>query len=234
MNPLFVRAPPLGTQPVYGVPSYGSTRKRAPHHPLVRVGVGPTERVAPIFPRAAFPEAVDLSKTDGREALGERIIVAGTVTDEAGRPASGAMLEIWQANAAGRYHHEGDTHDAPLDPHFRGIGRVFADAEGRYRFTTIKPGAYPWKNHLNAWRPNHIHFSIFGIGIASRLVTQMYFSGDPLLSLDPIYNAIPNEGARARLVAPFDLELTEPSRALGYRFDIVLFGLHATPFEPRS
>ena len=139
------------------------------------------------------------------------------------------MVEIWQANAAGRYHHRGDQHDAPLDPHFRGAGRVFTDAQGRYRFVTIQPGAYPWPNHANAWRPNHIHFSYFGPAFATRLVTQMYFPGDPLLALDPIFNGVPDERARNRLIAAFDLEITEPDRALGYRFDVVLRGRAATP-----
>jgi protocatechuate 3,4-dioxygenase beta subunit len=140
-------------------------------------------------------------------------------------------VEIWQANAAGRYRHEVDAHDAPLDPNFSGAGRCLTDEEGRYRFTTIKPGAYPWLNHPNAWRPNHVHFSLFGRAFSERLVTQMYFPGDPLLAFDPIYRSIRDERARERLISRFDLELTEPEWALGYRFDIVLGGLDATPLE---
>jgi protocatechuate 3,4-dioxygenase, beta subunit len=224
---------PPGSQPPYAVPSYGSTALRAPHQPLV--AIEPTiERLGPAFSPAQFPAQIDLSREAGGEALGERIIVAGRVTDEADRPIANTMIELWQANAAGRYHHERDTHDAPLDPHFRGAGRVFTDGDGRYRFVTIKPGAYPWRNHTNAWRPNHIHFSLFGASWGARLVTQMYFPGDPLLAIDPIYQAIPDPAARARLVAAFDLALTQPEWALGYRFDLVLRGLHATPMEPAS
>jgi protocatechuate 3,4-dioxygenase beta subunit len=151
--------------------------------------------------------------------------------DEDGRGVPNAMVEIWQANAAGRYRHSGDNHPAPLDPNFLGAGRALTDAEGNYRFLTIKPGAYPWRNHHNAWRPAHIHFSLFGPGLASRLVTQMYFPNDPLILLDPIVNSIPDAGARERLVASFDLALTEPEWALGYRFEIVLRGRRATPFD---
>jgi protocatechuate 3,4-dioxygenase beta subunit len=219
-----------GSQPPYAVASYGSTALRAPHQPLV--AVAPTiEQLGPVFAPAAFPPAVDLARGPGGEALGERIIVAGRVSDDGDRPVAGAMIELWQANAAGRYHHERDSHDAPLDPNFRGAGRAFTDGDGRYRFVTIKPGAYPWRNHANAWRPNHIHFSLFGASWGARLVTQMYFPGDPLLAIDPIYQAIPDPAARGRLVAAFDLALTQPEWALGYRFDIVLRGLHATPLE---
>jgi protocatechuate 3,4-dioxygenase beta subunit len=168
---------------------------------------------------------------DGRQALGERIIVAGQVTDEDGRPVPDTMLEIWQANAAGRYHHPTDQHDAPLDPNFKGEGRVFTDAHGRYGFTTVKPGAYPWRNHPNAWRPNHIHFSLFGPAFATRLITQMYFPGDPLLELDPVFQAVADPAARARLIACFDLAITRPEKALGYRFDVVLRGRGATPVQ---
>jgi protocatechuate 3,4-dioxygenase, beta subunit len=226
-EPTYLPFPP-GSQPPYAVPSYGSTARRAPHQPLV--AVAPTiERAGPVFSPDQSP--ADLSRDAGGEAIGERIIVAGRVTDEADRPVAGAMIEIWQANAAGRYHHDRDTHDAPLDPHFRGAGRVFTDSDGHYRFVSIKPGAYPWRNHANAWRPNHIHFSLFGASWGARLVTQMYFPGDPLLAIDPIYQAVPDPDARARLVAAFDLALTQPEWALGYRFDLVLRGLHATPFE---
>jgi protocatechuate 3,4-dioxygenase beta subunit len=139
------------------------------------------------------------------------------------------MIEIWQCNATGRYDHPGDQHNAPLDPNFHGDGRVFTDADGRYKFLTVRPGAYPWPNHKNAWRPSHIHFSYFGPAFATRLVTQMYFPGDPLLALDPIFHAVPDEAARNRLVANFDLDITEPDWALGFRFDVVLRGRAATP-----
>lgn len=222
---------PPGSQPPYAVASYGSTSLRAPRQPLV--AIAPTiEHLGPRFSPAQWPAQDDLSHdAGGGEALGERIIVAGRVTDEAGRPVANTMIELWQANAAGRYHHERDLHDAPLDPHFHGAGRVFTDDDGRYRFITIKPGAYPWRNHDNAWRPNHIHFSLFGASWGARLVTQMYFPGDPLLAIDPIYQAIPDTAARERLVATFDLALTQSGWALGYRFDVVLRGLHATPME---
>jgi protocatechuate 3,4-dioxygenase beta subunit len=194
--------------------------------------VDPTiERAGPVFSPSQFSAAVDMSREADREALGQRIVVAGRVTDEADRPVANAMIELWQANASGRYHHDRDAHDAPLDPNFRGAGRVFTDDEGRYRFVSIKPGAYPWRNHTNAWRPSHIHFSLFGASWGARLVTQMYFPEDPLLAIDPIYQSILDPTARARLVSAFDLELTQPEWALGYRFDIVLRGLHATPME---
>jgi protocatechuate 3,4-dioxygenase, beta subunit len=221
---------PPGTQPPYLVPSYTSTLRRAPLQPPVAIAPA-IERGGPVFPPAQFPAAADLSRVDGRDAMGQRIIVAGRVTDDADRPVAGAMIELWQANAAGRYHHERDAHDAPLDPNFRGAGRVFTDGDGRYRFVSIKPGAYPWRNHPNAWRPNHIHFSLFGPTWGARLVTQMYFPGDPLLAIDPVFQSVPDPEARARLVSAFDLSLTQPEWALGFRFDIVLRGLRATPME---
>jgi protocatechuate 3,4-dioxygenase beta subunit len=156
--------------------------------------------------------------------------VTGRVLDEDGRPIPSTLIEIWQANAAGRYVHKIDQHDAPLDPNFLGAGRCVTDDEGRYRFYTIKPGAYPWGNHTNAWRPNHIHFSLFGPSFVTRLVTQMYFPGDPLLVLDPIYNSAP-EGARERMISAFSIDVTEPGFALGYVFDITLRGRHQTPME---
>ena len=228
-EPRFLPLSPDG-QPPYAVDAYRSTVWRAPHQPLV--ALAPTiERAGPVFPPAQFPPEADMSRVGEHDAMGQRIIVAGRVTDEAGRPVTGAMIELWQANAAGRYHHERDAHDAPLDPHFRGAGRVFTDGDGNYRFVSIKPGAYPWRNHHNAWRPCHIHFSLFGPSWGSRLVTQMYFAGDPLLAIDPVFQAVPDPAARQRLVAGFDLELTQPEWALGFRFDIVLRGLHATPLE---
>ena len=231
-DPIPFRPYTTGTQPDYDTPEYGSTRKR---HPLQRLQKLPhtiTETTGPSFSPARFPASVDLTvNTTGKAAIGERIIVAGTITDEDGRPVPNTMVEIWQANATGRYDHPGDQHDAPLDPNFHGAGRIFTDAEGRYRFLTIRPGAYPWPNHRNAWRPNHIHFSYFGPAFATRLVTQMYFPGDPLLAFDPIFNAMPDQEARDRLIAVFDLGVTEADYALGYRFDVVLRGRAATPME---
>jgi len=223
--------PAAGSWPPMNSPGYGSTRKRHALHPPITIPHTLSETSAPRFSPSAYPAYADMSVHEGVAAMGERIIVGGRVLDEDGRPVRGAMLEIWQANAAGRYHHVRDQHDAPLDPHFAGSARVFSDDEGRWQITTIKPGAYPWGNHKNAWRPNHIHYSLFGTGFAQRIITQMYFPGDPLLDLDPIYLSIPDPGARARLVAGFDLGITQPGWALGYRFDLVLRGRDATPLE---
>lgn len=220
-----------GADPPYLAPAYRSTVSRAPHAAPVSIPQTITELAGPCFTPDRFPPTEDLSVLDGREALGERIIVTGRLLDEDARPVPNSLIEIWQANAAGRYAHSGDAHDAPLDPNFRGSGRVYTDAAGAYRFVTIKPGAYPWGNHHNAWRPNHIHFSLFGPGFATRLITQMYFPGDPLLPLDPIFNAVPAADARNRLIADFDIGVTESDHALGYRFDIVLRGRAATPME---
>jgi protocatechuate 3,4-dioxygenase beta subunit len=176
------------------------------------------------------PALIDLTRQHKGEPIGERIIVAGRVLDEDDRPIPNTVVELWQANAAGRYVHGKDQHPAPLDPNFTGAGHAITDAQGRYRFVTIKPGAYPWRNHPNAWRPNHLHFSLLGPAFATRLVTQMYFPGDPLIAIDPIANAVPY-GALERLIARFDLAITEPEWALGYVFDIVLRGRRATPME---
>jgi protocatechuate 3,4-dioxygenase, beta subunit len=176
----------------------------------------------------------DLTRQHAGEPQGERIIVSGRVIDGTGRPVPLTLLELWQTNAAGRYRHQADQHSAPLDPNFSGAGRALTDHEGRYRFVTIRPGAYPWRNHPNAWRPAHIHFSLFGRNFTTRLVTQMYFPGDPLLPLDPIFNAIPDARARERLVSRFDLDTTEAEWALGYRFDIVLRGPEGTPMETQG
>jgi protocatechuate 3,4-dioxygenase beta subunit len=173
----------------------------------------------------------DLTRQHEGEPLGERIIVNGRVLDSNGRPIPGTLLEIWQANSAGRYVHVKDQHPAPLDLNFTGAGRTLTDENGAYRFTTIKPGAYPWLNHPNAWRPAHIHFSVFGRAFITRLVTQMYFPSDPLLAFDPVYQSVPDEKARQRMISKFDLETTQPQWALGYKFDIVLRGPEATPFE---
>ncbi|MDZ7841181.1 MAG: protocatechuate 3,4-dioxygenase subunit beta [Gammaproteobacteria bacterium] len=212
-------------------PDYKSTRLRGPTRPLLPLNPGTGELTGPAFdPSILAPLDHDLTRNAARngEPLGERIVLGGRVLDENLQPVSGTLVEIWQANAAGRYAHRVDQHDAPLDPNFFGAGRGVTDAEGRYCFRTIKPGAYPWGNHDNAWRPNHIHFSVLGPAVATRLVTQMYFPGDPLLDLDPIFLAVP-AGARERLIAGFSMELTEPGIALGYRFDIVLRGGRSTP-----
>jgi protocatechuate 3,4-dioxygenase beta subunit len=191
-----------------------------------------SELTGPAFGESAVTEQDgDLTQQHDGQPLGERIVVEGRVLGPDGRPLPGQLVEIWQANAAGRYRHAVDRHDAPLDPNFSGAGRCLTDADGRYRFTTVKPGAYPWGNHDNAWRPAHIHLSLFGRAFTERLVTQMYFPGDPLLPIDPIFNAIRDERARERLVSRFDLGLTEPSLALGFRFDIVLGPRDATPLE---
>jgi protocatechuate 3,4-dioxygenase beta subunit len=211
---------------------YRSTVLRAPSQALIPLAGALSEHQGPTFPAAPAGEA-DLTR-NGRvngEPLGERIIVTGRVLDEDARPVVNTLVELWQANASGRYIHKVDQHDAPLDPNFLGAGRCVTDAEGRYRFLTIKPGAYPWRNHPNAWRPQHIHFSLFGPAFATRLVTQMYFPGDPLHTLDPMFNSIPDPAGRERLIAAFSLDVTEPEVALGYEFDIVLRGRLATPME---
>jgi protocatechuate 3,4-dioxygenase beta subunit len=217
------------SQPAYDTPSYGSTHLRHPKLPLLRIPQTVTETTGPRFSPTQFSPMADLSVTGGKQAVGERIIVRGRVVDENDRPVPHTMIEIWQANAGGRYDHPGDQHDAPLDPNFHGGGRVFSDADGWYQFVTIKPGAYPWRNHYNAWRPNHIHYSLFGDGFAQRVITQMYFPGDPLLALDPVYLSVPDHAARERLIAAFDIGVTSPEWALGYRFDFVLRGRRATP-----
>lgn len=221
-----------GGHPPNDFPGYRSTALRHPKQPLVLIPETLSELTGPVYPYGCLePTDSDLTRQHAGEPLGERIIVEGCVRDEAGRPVPNTLVEIWQANAAGRYPHKADQHPAPLDPNFSGAGRVLTDAAGAYRFTTIKPGAYPWKNHPNAWRPAHIHFSLFGVHFLSRLVTQMYFPGDPLLELDPIFNAVRDPRGRERMIASFDVGLTEPEWALGYRFDIVLRGDRTTPME---
>jgi protocatechuate 3,4-dioxygenase beta subunit len=222
----------LEAHPPYLYPDYRSTVNRAPARPLIVIPHTLSELTGPVYGHESLGEQDrDLTRQHTGEPLGERIIVSGRVVDEDGRPVPDTLVEIWQANAAGRYVHVVDQHPAPLDPNFTGAGRAVTDAEGRYRFTTIKPGAYPWKNHANAWRPAHIHFSLFGPSFLSRLVTQMYFPGDPLLTLDPMWMSIPDERARLRMMSTFDIGTTEPEWALGYRFDIVLRGRDATPTE---
>ena len=226
------RRPYFNTQPPYLYPRYRSTLTRAPTQPLVFLPHTLSEVTGPVFGYADVqPTDNDLTRQHEGEPIGERIVVSGRVLDENSRPVAHALVEVWQANAAGRYRHAVDDHDAPLDPNFTGAGRVLTDGEGRYRFLTICPGAYPWRNHYNAWRPAHLHFSLFGLGLVQRLVTQMYFPGDPLLELDPIFHTVPDEQARKRLVSKFDLETTKPEWALGYRFDVVLRGREATPME---
>jgi protocatechuate 3,4-dioxygenase beta subunit len=173
----------------------------------------------------------DLTTQHAGEPLGQRVIVTGRVLDSDGRAVPDTLIEVWQANAAGRYHHPVDNHPAPLDPNFSGAGRCMTDSEGRYRFVTIKPGAYPWGNHHNAWRPAHIHFSLLGRAFTQRLVTQMYFPGDPLFTQDPVFNSVPDPAARQRMICRFDLSITQPEWALGYEWDIVLRGREATVFE---
>ena len=220
----------LGSNPPYLFPAYASTVLRSPARPLIPVSHTLTETTGPIFGADDVdPLDHDLTRKHPGQPLGERIIISGRVLDEDGAPVPGTLVEIWQANAAGRYAHPSDTHDAPPDPNFSGGGRCITDPEGTYRFVTIKPGAYPWGNHPNAWRPAHVHFSVFGPALATRLVTQMYFPGDPLMPFDPILESVPGAEARLRLVATFDLDLTEEGWALGYRFDIVLRGRQATP-----
>ncbi len=226
------RRPAPGSQPPYLHPAYESSRKRAPTQPLVLLPHTISEITGPQFgAESVAPGTADLTRQHEGEPLGERIIVCGHVLDEAGRPLRGTLLEVWQANAAGRYQHAKDQHHAPLDPNFTGCGRMLTDEEGRYRLVTIKPGAYPWRNHPNAWRPSHIHFSVFGHAFLTRLLTQMYFPGDPLLAADPIFNCVADASARDRLIAEFDWGTTEPDWALGYRFDIVLRGRDYTPME---
>ena len=221
-----------GTQPDFHYPPYVSSIARSPRMPLVLLPETLTEKTGPVFGHDLIRKNDnDLTKQHEGEALGERIFVHGRVVDEDGRPVRGALVEVWQANAAGRYRHKVDQHDAPLDPNFSGAGRFLTDHEGRYFFKTVKPGPYPWGNHYNAWRPSHIHFSFFGAGILSRLVTQMYFPGDPLQPLDPIFNSISDENARNRLVSHLDMARAQPDYALAYAFDIVLRGSHDTPFE---
>ena len=226
------RRPFPGTQPDYLFPRYASTVKRAPTKPLVMLPQTLTELTGPVFGSDEVkPGDADLTRQHAGDPIGERIVVSGRVLDENGRPVPHTLVEIWQANSAGRYPHRVDQHDAPSDPNFTGCGRALTDGRGHYRFVSIRPGEYPWRNHYNAWRPAHIHFSLFGPAFATRLVTQMYFPGDPLLPYDPMFNCVPDESARNRLISALDWETTIPGIALGYRFDIVLRGPEETPME---
>jgi protocatechuate 3,4-dioxygenase beta subunit len=221
-----------GVDPPYDYPDYVGTRLRHPKEPLVVLPHTLSELTGPAYGDSPIGELDhDLTRQHAGEPLGERIVVTGRVLGADGKPLRGQLVEIWQANAAGRYRHDVDQHAAPLDPNFSGAGRCLTGDDGTYRFVTVKPGAYPWLNHPNAWRPNHIHFSLFGRAFTERLVTQMYFPGDPLFPFDPIFNSIRDARVRERLVSRFELDLTTPEWALGYRFDIVVGGREATPLE---
>jgi len=223
--------------PPYLYEPYRSTVLRSPRKPLIPLSQTLSELTGPVYGHdAVAPGDDDLTANAGTggEAIGERIIVTGRVLEEDGRPVPNTLIEVWQANAAGRYPHKRDQHDAPQDPNFLGAGRCMTNEKGEYRFVSIRPGPYPWKNHYNAWRPAHIHFSLFGQAFVTRLVTQMFFPGDPLLPLDPIYNGIPDEKARQRLISKFAHDISEPEYALGYRFDMVLRGREETPFEVKK
>jgi protocatechuate 3,4-dioxygenase beta subunit len=215
-------------------PAYKSTALRSPKRTPVLLPRTLSEITGPALGHEAVSEQdndLSVNAVSNGAPLGERIIVTGRVMDENARPVPNALIEIWQCNAAGRYHHAGDQHHAPLDPNFGGAGRCVSEANGDYSFTTIKPGAYPWGNHENAWRPAHIHFSLFGPSFLTRMITQMYFPGDPLLALDPIFNTVKDPNARDLLVSQYDHNVTKPEWALGYRFDVVLRGRGATPME---
>lgn len=224
--------PSLTVDPPYDSPEYRSTSTRAPKQPLVLLPPGVFDAGGPVFGAGAVrPEDADLTRQHDGEPLGQRINVSGRLLDSDGRPVAGQLVEVWQCNSAGRYRHAVDQHPAPLDPNFTGAGRCLTGPDGSYRFVTIKPGAYPWRNHPNAWRPAHIHFSVFGRVFTERLITQMYFPGDPLQPYDPIYNSVRDERARERMISSFDWPTTEEEWALGYRFDIVVGGRLATPCE---
>ncbi|UOZ10872.1 protocatechuate 3,4-dioxygenase subunit beta [Amycolatopsis sp. WQ 127309] len=223
---------PEGTHPPLGFTGYRSTALRYPRQPLVLLPQMLTEVTGPLLgPGRLGEHDNDLTRRHAEEPQGQRIIVTGRLLDGDGRPVRDSLIEIWQANAGGRYRHTGDRWPSPLDPNFDGVGRALTDSDGRYTFTTIKPGAYPWKNHDNAWRPAHIHFSVFGSAFTQRLVTQMYFPDDPLFAQDPIFTSIPDEKARQRMVSRYDHEITQSEWALGYQFDIVLRGCEASVFE---
>lgn len=222
-----------GGHPPRDYPPYRSSTLRHPRQPLVVVAdPEAVELHGPVFGAGDVTDLdADLTRQHSGEPIGERITVSGRVTDRAGRPVRGQLVEIWQANAAGRYVHRREQHPAPLDPNFTGAGRTLTGGDGEYRFTTIKPGPYPWGNHANAWRPAHIHFSLFGTAFTQRLITQMYFPGDPLFAYDPIFQSVTDPAARQRLVADYVHELSVSEFSLGYRFDVVLDGPGATPVE---
>lgn len=217
-------------------PDYKTSVSRAPRQPLIALPSTPSEETGPMFTESAFGPRDDdliLNYAQDGEPVGERLIVHGRVCDQDGRGIPGILVEVWQANAGGRYRHKNDSYLAPLDPNFGGCGRCLTGADGAYAFRTIKPGPYPWPNSSDSWRPAHIHFSVFGTGFGQRLITQMYFEGDPLIDLCPIVNAIPDRAAVDRLIAPLDMPAAKPFDALAYRFDIVLRGRRSTVFENR-
>ena len=221
---------PDSFDPPYLFEDYRSTHLRAPKQALLALPAGTLDVPGPLVPATFVRDADnDLTNRGKAKPIGEKMIVGGRLLNESGRAVRRSLIEIWQANSAGRYDHPGDTHDAPLDPNFAGIGRTLTDDDGWYRFVTIKPGAYPWQNHPFAWRPQHIHFSLLGNAPVQRLVTQMYFPGDPLLAIDPVYNSVPDEAARRRMIAALALETGVEGIALGYRFDVVLAGAKSTP-----
>ena len=226
------RRPYVNTQPEYLYAPYRSTAKRAPTKPLVLLPQSLSEITGPLFGHGEIkPGENDLTRQHQGTPLGERMFVSGRVLDENGKPVPQALVEVWQCNASGRYRHVNDRHDAPLDPNFTGCGRTLTDERGFYQFETIKPGAYPWGNHYNAWRPAHIHFSLFGQAFVQRLITQMYFPGDPLLEYDPMYTSVTDRRAQQKLISEFDWEHAVSGYAIAYRFDIVLRGRDATPME---
>ncbi len=223
---------PEGAHPPLDYPPYKSTALRHPKRPLVYLPHTITEITGPqLGPSRVRDNDNDLTAQHGGMAIGERIIVTGRVFDTEGKPLRETLVEVWQANAAGRYRHVWDRWPAELDPNFSGAGRTVTDRDGRYSFTTIKPGPYPWGNHYNAWRPAHIHFSLLGRAFTQRLVTQMYFPGDPLFPYDPIFNSVRDPAARERMVCQFSIHDSVDHWALAYRFDIYLRGPAATPFE---
>ena len=225
----------MGRHPPACTPGYKTSVTRAPARPLVALPTGLAEETGPVFSRDMLGARDNdlIHNFTGNPAIGERIIVHGRVLDQNARPVPGALIEIWQANAGGRYRHRNDGYIAPLDPDFGGGGRMVTDAEGGYHFLTIRPGPYPWPNGVNDWRPMHIHFSLFGAAFGQRLITQMYFEGDPLIARCPIVNTLPSEEARQALIASLDMEAAIPMNALAYRFDIVLRGRRQTWFENR-
>ena len=228
----YLREPP-DAHPPLDYPPYKSTALRHPHQPLVYLPQTITEITGPALGAVRVLDEHDanlLVQHEG-EPIGERIEVTGRVFDTEGKPLRDTLVEIWQANAAGRYMHRWDRWEAPLDPNFAGAGRCLTDADGRYEFLTIKPGPYPWGNHYNAWRPAHIHFSLIGRAFTQRLVTQMYFPGDPFFPYDPIFNSVRDESARGRMVSRFSIHGTKPNWAAAYEFDIYLRGPASTPFE---
>lgn len=217
-------------------PDYKTSVKRSPQHPLLSLRSSMSETTGPTFGHGdlgPLDNDLILNYAHGGQPVGERIVVHGRVLDENGRPIPGTLVEFWQANAGGRYRHRKDTYLAPIDPNFGGCGRALTNGDGRYHFRTVKPGAYPWRNFVNSWRPAHIHFSVFGSGFAQRLITQMYFEGDPLIPLDPMVQGIPDKRAIDALIAPLDMNSSIPLDSLAYKFDIVLRGRRSTPFENR-